>query len=138
MTSKQSLNEKWLERVKKKAANTVVVIFHAFVIIVRNPFVRHGRLTRQFQADCGPDVDTNSDTNNNGASPVAIRANGDPPEREENARSDVVIAVAGVGRELVVVAAVIVVEPDDRSFQECQILKYRRLSRSRTATAPSP
>lgn len=32
--------------------------------------------------------------------------------------------------KLVVVAAMVVVESDDRSFQECQILKYRRLSRS--------
>lgn len=38
--------------------------------------------------------------------------------------------------ELVVVAAIVVVESDDRSFQECQILKYRRLSRSTYQDSP--
>lgn len=32
-------------------------------------------------------------------------------------------------------SSVVVVESDDRSFQECQILKYRRLSVPRTRTA---
>lgn len=32
---------------------------------------------------------------------------------------------------------VVVVESDDRSFQECQILKYRRLSRSTYRDSPT-